>query len=152
MHQRIEIIGRVGKKIKSYSGKPAAKGKKKMADITTFTMASAEFWKMPDGKKGERTTWHNMIAYGRMANICEQYVKKGMQIYVEGKISKSLFKDDNGVDRVNVQVAINKVLFLSTPIEKPKTECPHCGGSLVDDANLFDGEDAEDEPLGVGEK
>jgi len=144
--QQITLIGRVGKKPEIHESKDGKKTK-----IVTFSVATNEKWKSKDGKRGESVTWHNIIGYRNMATICENYVEKGMQVGILGVITKSMFTDTKEVKRVNVQVRIDKIEFLSAP-KKVLEKCPHCGGTLIEDANLFDGEISEDEPLGVGKK
>ena len=153
MHQSVELIGRVGKNIITHEGSPAdkEKGTKKKVGVTTFTMATAEYWTSGDGEKKERSTWHSIIAYGHQSKICEKWVVTGMLVWVKGKIQKSKFTDKSGVDRMNVQVAMEKVLFLNKPQEKPHEKCPYCGETLKED-DLFDGEVYDNAPLGVGAK
>src|SRR5579864_4287188 len=67
--------------------------------VATFSIATNESWKDQSGTLQERTTWHNIVAWERMAEICGNYVKKGKQLYVEGRIQNRQYDDKDGVKK-----------------------------------------------------
>ena len=87
------IIGNAGKDAEiSYTntGKAVAK----------FTVATSVFSKDQSGASQERTVWHNIVAWERLAEICGNYVKKGKQVYIEGRIDNRSYDDKDGVKNI----------------------------------------------------
>ena len=85
--------------------------------LSHFSLATSESWKSKDGERSEHTEWHNIVAFGKLAEICAQYVKKGMRIYVEGKIQSRKWKDSDGADRMNYDIQAEKVQMLENKRE-----------------------------------
>lgn len=63
--------------------------------VANFSIATTENWKNKDGEKQSATEWHRVSVFGKLADIVEQYVKKGQQLYIEGKIKTRSWGDDN---------------------------------------------------------
>lgn len=63
--------------------------------VANFSVATTENWKNKDGEKQSATEWHRIAVFGKLADIVEQYVKKGQQLYIEGKIKTRSWGDDN---------------------------------------------------------
>jgi single-strand DNA-binding protein len=64
--------------------------------VTKFSLATGSRWKDKDGQWQERTDWHNIVAFGRTAEVCNEYLKKGSPIYVEGRIQTRSYDDRDG--------------------------------------------------------
>jgi len=82
--------------------------------IAKFSLATSEKWK--DKKTGEmqkRTEWHNITAFGRLAEICEEYLSKGKQVCIEGKIQKSSWEKD-GSKRYNTEIIASTMKMLGS--------------------------------------
>jgi len=80
---------------------------------TNFTVATTENFTDRSGQKQERTEWHNIITWGKLAEICGQYLKKGRQVYVEGRIStRSYEAKDGGGKRYVTEIVAQTVQFL----------------------------------------
>ncbi|HYB89446.1 MAG TPA: single-stranded DNA-binding protein [Candidatus Binataceae bacterium] len=80
---------------------------------TNFTVATTESFTDRSGQKQERTEWHNIITWGKLAEICGQYLKKGRQVYVEGRIStRSYEAKDGGGKRYVTEIVAQTVQFL----------------------------------------
>ncbi len=75
--------------------------------VATFRIATNEVW-VKDGQKQERTEWHRIVAFGRLAEICGEYLSKGRQVYIEGRLQTRSYEDREGIKRfVTEIVALN---------------------------------------------
>lgn len=81
--------------------------------VCNFNVATNEVWTGKDGQKNERTEWHKIVVWGKQAENCEQYLKKGRQVYVEGKNQTRSWEDNDGVKRYVTEVIARQVVFLS---------------------------------------
>ena len=79
--------------------------------VTNFTVATSEQWKSKDGEKQEKTEFSNCVAYKKLAEIIAEYLKKGSQIYVEGKLQTRKWEKD-GVTRYTTEIIINEMTML----------------------------------------
>lgn len=85
--------------------------------ITTssFSLATSEQWKDDAGAKQERTEWHNIVAWRKLAEVCGQYLKKGSKVYVEGKIQTRSWDDKNtGQKRYTTEIVIHDLIMLDS--------------------------------------
>ena len=80
--------------------------------VANFSIATSESWKDQSGQKQERTEWHRLVAYDKLAEIIGEYVKKGSKIYVEGKLQTRKWQDQSGVDKYTTEVVINTMQML----------------------------------------
>ena len=73
------------------------------------TLATSESWKdKQTGEKQERTEWHNVVFFGRLAEIAGEYLKKGSKVYVEGSLRTRKWQDKNGTDRYTTEIVSNE--------------------------------------------
>ena len=79
-------------------------------NVTTFSIATTEKW-TKDGNAQERTEWHNITTFGKLADVCAKYLAKGKQVYVEGKIQTDEYEKD-GVKRRSTKIIASEVKFL----------------------------------------
>ncbi len=85
---RVIIVGRLGKN-------PDVKTMQDGTYITNFSVATSEEWKDKNtGEKKERTEWHRIVAYRKLGEICGQWLKKGQQVYIEGKLQTRKYEKD----------------------------------------------------------
>jgi len=84
------------------------------AAVASFSVATTESWKdKQTGEKVEKTEWHNITAFGKLAEICGEYLKKGSQVYVEGRIQTDKYQDkQTGQDRYSTKIIINDMQML----------------------------------------
>lgn len=80
--------------------------------VANVTLATSETWKDKTGEKQEKTEWHNIVFYKRLAEIAGQYLKKGSLIYVEGRITTEKWQDKEGKDRYTTKVVANEMKML----------------------------------------
>jgi single-strand DNA-binding protein len=78
------------------------------AALCKFSIATTERY-----KEQETTTWHNIVAWNKTAEICSEYLKKGAAVYIEGRISNRKYQDQNGNDRYISEIVAERVQFLS---------------------------------------
>lgn len=105
MKNKVQLIGNVGNdpEIKTFDG-----GKK----VVNFTLATNESYKNDKGEKVEQTEWHRVSAWGKTADIIEQFVTKGKEIAIEGKLTHRSYDDKNGEKRYITEVVASDVLLL----------------------------------------
>ena len=83
--------------------------------VTNFRMATSERFKNKDtGEKEERTEWHNVATFGRLAEVCSEYLHKGSKVYIEGKLRTRKWQDREGHDRYSTEVIANTMTMLDS--------------------------------------
>jgi single-strand DNA-binding protein len=78
-----------------------------------FSVATNEVWKDKQGEQQEKTEWHRIVAFGKLAEIIGEYLKKGSGVYLEGKIQTRKWTDKNGKDNYTTEIVASEVQFLS---------------------------------------
>jgi single-strand DNA-binding protein len=82
--------------------------------VASFSMATSESWKDQDGNVQEKTQWHKLVAWRKLAEIVGEYLKKGSKVYVEGRIQYRSYDDKNGVKRDVTEIVIDQMLMLDS--------------------------------------
>jgi single-strand DNA-binding protein len=82
--------------------------------ICKFRLATNEVFKDREGQQQERTEWHRVVAWSRLAEICGQYLSKGRQVYVEGSLRTNKWEGQDGQPRYTTEIMAREVQFLST--------------------------------------
>ena len=72
--------------------------------VANFRIATSERWKNANGEKEERTEWHRIVAFGRLGEICGEYLSKGKQVYVEGRLQTRTWEDKDGGQRTTTEI------------------------------------------------
>ena len=106
MYQRVVIVGNLGRAPEmryTPSGRP----------VTTFTVATSRTWNTSDGERRVETEWFNIVAWGNLAEICKQYLNKGQQVYVEGRLQSRTWDDTEGNKHTSVEIVANEMIMLS---------------------------------------
>ncbi len=80
--------------------------------VANVSIATSENWKDKNGEKQERTEWHNLVFYKRLAEIVGEYLKKGSQIYVEGRLQTRKWQTKEGQDRYTTEIIVNEMKML----------------------------------------
>lgn len=101
---KVFLLGRLGKD-------PEIKETKHKSKMAKFSIATTDFGKGEDGKKVERTSWHNIIAFNRQAETCAQYLSKGSQVFIEGKLVHRSWDGDDGKKRYATEIHALVVTF-----------------------------------------
>jgi len=83
--------------------------------VTNITIATSESWKdKQTGEQQERTEWHRVVFFNRLAEVAGEYLRKGSQVYVEGKIQTRKWQDQNGQDRYTTEIVGNEMQMLGS--------------------------------------
>ncbi len=104
---KVILVGRLGadpEKLVTGSGKT----------VTKFNVATSEVWRDGGGQKQERTEWHKIVVWGAQAENCAQYLAKGRQVYLEGRIQTRQWDDKEGNKRYTTEVVAQRVQFLGS--------------------------------------
>ena len=80
--------------------------------ITNFSLATDEQWRDSNGERQTRTEWHNVSLYGKLGEIANQYLRKGSQVFIEGKIQSRKYTDKDGIERMAYNIIGNEMKML----------------------------------------
>jgi single-strand DNA-binding protein len=83
--------------------------------VAKFSVATTERWTDQNGQKQEKTEWHNIVVWGKQAETCGQYLAKGRQVYVEGRITNRSYDDKDGNKKYITEIIARDVRFLGGP-------------------------------------
>ena len=82
--------------------------------ITNISVATTEVWKDKNGEKQEKTEWHRVAFFGKLAEIAGEYLKKGSQVYVEGRLQTRKWQDKDGQDKYTTEIVANAMQMLGS--------------------------------------
>lgn len=102
---KVILIGRLGQE-------PTIRHMPNGEAVCNFSVATSETWNDRNGQRQERIEWHNITMYRRLAEIAGQYLKKGSQVYLEGKIQSRKYQDKNGAERTAYDIIANEMKML----------------------------------------
>ena len=83
--------------------------------VANFNIATNEQWTNRNGERGERTEWHRIVAWGRLAEICSEYLRKGRQVYIEGRLQTRQWDDRDGNKRYTTEIVAQVMQMLGRP-------------------------------------
>ena len=107
---KVILVGRLGRDPETrYTGGGQA--------VANFSMATDESYKDKNGERQKRTEWHRITAWGKLAEICQQYLKKGTMVYIEGRIQSREWQDKEGQKRTSYDIVANTMKMLSSRAE-----------------------------------
>lgn len=104
---KVIVVGRLG-------NEPEVKMISPNQTVARFSVATSENWVDKMGNKQERTEWHRVVAWGKLAEICGKYLQKGRQVYVEGRLQTNSWEDQQGQKRYSTEIVANTVEFLGS--------------------------------------
>ncbi len=102
---KVILIGRLG-------ADPELKYMPSGDPVANFNLATDESYRDKDGNTQEKTEWHRIVAFRRLAEICGEYLKKGKLVYIEGRIQSRSWEDKNGVKRYTTEIIANTMQML----------------------------------------
>lgn len=102
---KVIIVGRLG-------NDPEVKTISPGQNVARFSVATSENWTDKMGNKQERTEWHRVVVWGKLAELCGKYLQKGRQVYIEGRLQTRSWDDPNGQKRYATEIVANQVQFL----------------------------------------
>ena len=122
MYHKVIIVGNLGRD-------PEMRYTSSGTPVTNFSVATNRKWTNPDGSQGEETVWFRVTAWKRMAEVCNQYLKKGRQVFIEGQLKPDpatggprMWTGNDGVARASYEVTALAVKFLGGRGEAPPSE------------------------------
>lgn len=102
---KVLILGRLGQD-------PELKYTPSGAPVCNFSLATSETWNDKSGQKQERTEWHRIVVWGKMAELCNQYLSKGRQAFVEGSLQTRSWDGKDGTKRYTTEINARNVQFI----------------------------------------
>ena len=102
---KVLLIGRLG-------NNPEIRNTPSGAAVANFNVATNESWNDKNGQKQERTEWHRVVVWGKLAQLCGDYLSKGRQVYIEGRMQTRQWEDKEGQKKYTTEVIANTVQFL----------------------------------------
>jgi single-strand DNA-binding protein len=119
---KVIIVGRLG-------ADPEVKAVGQGSTVTRLNVATSENWLGKDGQKQERTEWHRIVVWGKLAEICGKHLSKGRQVYVEGRLQTRQWEDQQGQKKYTTEIVANTVQFLGSASGERTTDNASAGGS-----------------------
>lgn len=119
---KVIIVGRLGQD-------PEMKAVGQGSTVTRLNVATSENWMGKDGQKQERTEWHRIVVWGKLAEICGKYLAKGRQVYVEGRLQTRSW-EDNGQKKYSTEIVASTVQFLGSANSETTTTGSTAGNSV----------------------
>ena len=102
---KVTLIGRVGRD-------PEVRYMPNGEAVANFSLATSESWKDKNGERVTKTEWHNVTLYRKLAEIAGQYLKKGSQVYIEGKIQSRKYTGKDGIERTAYEIICSEMKML----------------------------------------
>jgi single-strand DNA-binding protein len=102
---KVILVGRLGQN-------PEVRYTPSGAAVANFSVATNESWTDKSGQKQERTEWHRVVVWGKLAELCNQYLAKGRQCYVEGRMQTRQWQDKDGQTKYTTEVQAQTIQFL----------------------------------------
>jgi len=130
---KVIVLGRLGQD-------PELKYTPSGAAVCNFTLATSESWQGKDGQKQERTEWHRVVVWGKLAELCNQYLAKGRQAFVEGRLQTRSWDDKDGNKRYTTEINATTVQFIGGQAQAGSNNY-----SQNNNSNNFGGAQAQEE-------
>ncbi|MFZ3072764.1 MAG: single-stranded DNA-binding protein [Thermodesulfobacteriota bacterium] len=102
--------------------------------IANFSIATTETWKDKSGAKQDKTEWHKIVAFNKLAEICGEYLNKGKQVYIEGRIQTRQWEDKDGNKRYTTEIVASTMQFLGAAGGKGVAPQSASGGGAQEEA------------------
>ena len=118
---KVLLIGNVGRdpEVRYLEGSAGAQNATKVA---SFTLATTERYRDRSGELRENTEWHNIVAWRNSADLAEKFIRRGMQIYIEGKLRTRSWTDQQGVKKFTTEVVVDNIQLLGKRSDNPAAE------------------------------
>lgn len=106
MVNKVILIGNLG-------ADPEVRYSQNGTAVANFRIATTEVWKKQDGSKEENTEWHRIVAFGRLGEICGEYLSKGSKVYIEGRLQTRKWDDRDGNTRYTTEIVAREMKMLT---------------------------------------
>ena len=137
MVNKVILIGNVG-------ADPDVKYLEGGVAVARFSLATSEVYNNKNGERVTQTEWHNIVLWRNLAQIAEKYVRKGMMLYIEGRIRTRSWDDQNGVKRYTTEIYGDNFQMLS---RKQDNRDKHQEKHMTQEPDLSGGDDSDDLPF-----
>lgn len=131
---KVILIGNLG-------SDPEVKYTPSGAAVANFNIATNESWTGKDGKKEERTEWHRIVVWNKLAELCGEYLSKGRTVYIEGRLQTREWNDKDGNKRYTTEVVAQTLQFLGSAGEKSSRPTRSGSGQDMESAAPMEVED-----------
>ena len=121
MLNKVMLIGNLG-------AEPEVKNTQTGKQFVSLSLATTERYKDASGDTQETTTWHKVVAWNRLADICGQYLHKGSKVYIEGKIQTRKYQDKEGKDCYSTEIVASEMKMLDSRQQNSQTNQGQSGG------------------------
>ena len=133
MLNKAQLIGRLGQD-------PEMRTTNSGDQIANVSLATSESWKDKDGQKQERTEWHRVVVFGKLAEIVGKYLTKGSLVFFEGKIVTRKWQDKNGQDKYTTEIQVDSfsgsMKMLSSNTNSSKEQPASSSNAAYDDSDI----------------
>lgn len=126
MLNKVILIGRLGRD-------PELRYMANGEAVCNFSVATSESWKDKNGQRQEATEWHNVTMYRKLAEIAGQYLTKGSQVYLEGKIQSRKYQGKDGIERTAYEIIANEMKMLGGNTQAPAQKYQPAQAQTQDD-------------------
>lgn len=122
---KVILVGRLGKD-------PETRYMSSGEAVTNATLATSENYKDKNGEKQEKTEWHKLTFYRKLAEIAGEYLKKGSLVYIEGKLHTSKYTDKEGIEKYSTEIIVTELKMLGgKPTEESTQDAPQAAAAPV---------------------
>ena len=112
---KVILVGRLGTD-------PEMKNTSTGQKVTRINIATSESWVNREGERQEKTEWHRIVVWGKLAETCAQHLSKGRQVYIEGRLQTRSWETENGDKRFSTEVVASQVIFLGSAQQQKNKE------------------------------
>lgn len=126
---KVIIVGRLG-------ADPELKSVSSGNNVCRLSIATSESWTDRNGQKQERTEWHRVVVWSKLADLCGKYLSKGRQVYLEGRLQTRSWEDQQGQKRYTTEIVANTVQFLGGGEQRPDNYNDNYAGGPSNDASF----------------
>ncbi|HEV2341762.1 MAG TPA: single-stranded DNA-binding protein [Candidatus Acidoferrales bacterium] len=139
------LVGRLGRDPETrYTGSGQA--------VANFTLATDSTYKDRAGERQKRTEWHRIVAWGKLAEICQQYLKKGSQVYIEGRLQTREWEDKSGQKRSTTEIVASDMRMLGSRGDSAAAAGAAAGGSRPGEMDAPAVDDAGSQEPGISDE
>ena len=110
---KVILVGNLGRD-------PELRHTKNGVPVANLSIATSETWSDKDGSKQERTEWHRIVLWDKLAEIAHKYLSKGRQVYLEGRLQTRVWKDNNGDKRYTTEIRGDQLVMLGGKGDQPQ--------------------------------
>lgn len=132
---KVILVGRLGQN-------PEVKYTPSGQAVANFSVATNENWTDKSGQKQERTEWHRIVVWGKLAELCSQYLSKGRQCYLEGRLQTRQWQDKDGQTKYTTEIQAQTVQFLGGERGASQGQGSHAGVSQQSSGAEFGGSES----------